>query len=115
MISLADATEQMGPLQQLLVDFLRGCSNLAPSTLILSLIIAAAAIFLGIKNGLAKKVVKAIEKNKIFKGIPFGFHFIRFWQTVLPVKIFDFFFGKVFGIYHAMDKFTGRKSGETKA
>ena len=57
----------------------------------------------------AKKVVKAIEKNKIFKGIPFGFHFIRFWQTVLPVKIFDFFFGKVFGIYHAMDKFTGRK------
>ena len=57
----------------------------------------------------AKKVVKAIEKNKIFKGIPFGFHFIRFWQTVLPVKTFDFFFGKVFGIYHAMDKFTGRK------
>lgn len=52
----------MGPLQQLLVDFLRGCSNLAPSTLILSLIIAAAAIFLGIKNGLAKKVVKVSEK-----------------------------------------------------
>ena len=61
----------------------------------------------------AKKVVKAIEKNKIFKGIPFGFHFIRFWQTVLPVKIFDFFFGKVFGIYHAMDKFTGRKPEQT--
>ena len=61
----------------------------------------------------AKKVVKAIEKNKIFKGIPFGFHFIRFWQTVLPVKIFDFFFGKVMGIYHAMDKFTGRKPDET--
>ena len=64
----------------------------------------------------AKKVVKAIEKNKIFKGIPFGFHFIRFWQTVLPVKIFDFFFGKVFGIYHAMDQFTGRKpEQQTKA
>ena len=57
----------------------------------------------------AKKVVKAIEKNKIFRGIPFGFHFIRFWQTILPVKIFDFFFGKVFGIYHAMDDFQGRK------
>ena len=62
----------------------------------------------------AKKVVKAIEKNKIFKGIPFGFHFIRFWQTVLPVKTFDFFFGKVFGIYHAMDKFTGRKETSKK-
>ena len=62
----------------------------------------------------AKKVVKAIEKNKIFKGIPFGFHFIRFWQTVLPIKTFDFFFGKVFGIYHAMDKFTGRKETSKK-
>jgi short-subunit dehydrogenase len=58
----------------------------------------------------AKKVIRAIEKNKMFKGIPFGFHFIRFWQFVLPTKIFDFFFGKVFGIYHAMDNFTGRKS-----
>ena len=63
----------------------------------------------------AKKVIRAIERNKIFKGIPFGFHFIRFWQTVLPVRIFDFFFGKVFGIYHAMDKFTGRKTDKTVA
>ena len=62
----------------------------------------------------AKKVIRAIERNKIFKGIPFGFHFIRFWQTVLPVKIFDFVFGKVFGIYHAMDKFTGRKAENTE-
>jgi short-subunit dehydrogenase len=58
----------------------------------------------------AKKVIRAIEKNKMFKGIPFGFHFIRFWQFILPTRIFDFFFGKVFGIYHAMDNFTGRKS-----
>ena len=58
----------------------------------------------------AKKVIRAIEKNKMFQGIPFGFHFIRFWQFILPTRIFDFFFGKVFGIYHAMDNFTGRKS-----
>ena len=58
----------------------------------------------------SRKVIKAIERNKIFKGIPFGFHFIRFWQTVLPVKVFDFFFGKVFGIYHAMDQFKGRNA-----
>lgn len=57
----------------------------------------------------ARKVIRAIEKNKTFKGIPFGFHFIRFWQTVLPTRVFDFFFGKVFGLYHAMDNFTGRK------
>lgn len=57
----------------------------------------------------AAKILRAIEKDKRFKGIPFGFHFIRFWQFLLPTRIFDFFFGKVFGIYHAMDNFTGRK------
>ena len=57
-----------------------------------------------------KRIILAIEKNKIFRGIPFGFHFIRFWQTILPIRIFDFIFGKVFGIYHAMDDFTGRKN-----
>ena len=57
----------------------------------------------------ARRVIKGIERNKIFCGIPFGFHFIRFWQTVLPFRIFDFFFGKVVGLYHAMDEFKGRK------
>jgi len=57
----------------------------------------------------SKKIIRAIEKDNWFAGIPFGFHFIRFWQGVLPVKIFDWFFGDVFGIYHTMDHFTGRK------
>ena len=58
----------------------------------------------------AKRVIRAIERNKAFRGIPFGFHFIRFWQAILPTRVFDFFFGKVSGIYHAMDQFTGRKN-----
>jgi len=57
----------------------------------------------------SKKIIKAIEKDKYFKGIPFPLHFIRFCQGVLPVKFFDWFYGDVFGIYHAMDHFTGRK------
>ena len=57
----------------------------------------------------AKRVIRAIERNKAFRGIPFGFHFIRFWQAILPTRGFDFFFGQVFGIYHTMDQFTGRK------
>ena len=57
----------------------------------------------------AAKIVRAIEKDRDFSGIPFGFHFIRFWQGVLPTKVFDWFFGEVFGIYHTMDHFTGRK------
>ena len=57
----------------------------------------------------ARKILRAVEKNRIFRGIPFGLHFIRFWQFILPIPVFDFFFGKVFGIYHTMDNFVGRK------
>ena len=57
----------------------------------------------------AHKIIRAIERNQSFRGIPFGFHFIRFWQAILPFRIFDFVFGTVFGIYSAMDNFTGRK------
>ena len=57
----------------------------------------------------ARKIIRAIERNRTFRGIPFGFHFIRFWQAILPIRIFDFVFGTVFGVYHAMDHFTGRK------
>lgn len=60
-----------------------------------------------------KRVIRAIEKNTRFRGIPFGFHFIRFCQAILPTTIFDFIFGKVVGIYHAMDEFTGRKKAGT--
>ena len=60
-----------------------------------------------------KRVIRAIEKNTRFRGIPFGFHFIRFCQAILPTTIFDFIFGNVVGIYHAMDEFTGRKKAGT--
>ena len=63
----------------------------------------------------AKRILKAIKRKKSFCGIPFGFHFIRFWQAILPVRVFDWFFGNVFGIYHAMDEFTGRKKQDTAA
>ena len=57
----------------------------------------------------AKKIMRAIERNTIFRGIPFGFHFIRFWQAILPLRVFDWLFGTVFGIYRTMDHFTGRR------
>ena len=59
-----------------------------------------------------RRIIRAIERNTRFRGIPFGFHFIRFWQTVLPTSVFDWFFGQVIGLYHAMDDFTGRKKAE---
>lgn len=57
----------------------------------------------------SEKILKATEKGKIFKGLPFSFHFIRLMQAILPVKVLDFIFGEFFGIYHVMDHFTGRK------
>ena len=63
----------------------------------------------------SKRVLRAIERNRNFRGIPFGFHFIRFWQAFLPTRVFDFFFGKVCRIYHAMDDITGRKKTDKAA
>lgn len=57
----------------------------------------------------AKRALCAVEKNKRFQGMPFAFRFARLMQGILPMRGADFIFGEVFGIYHAMDKFTGRK------
>jgi len=57
----------------------------------------------------ARKIIRAIERNRDFRGIPLGFHTIRFWQGVLPTSWFDFIFGRCFGIFSAMDNFKGRK------
>lgn len=57
----------------------------------------------------AAKIIRAVEVGKSFRGIPFAYHFIRIWQGLLPNFLFDFIFGKVFGVYSVMDHFTGRK------
>lgn len=61
----------------------------------------------------ARQIIRAIERNKrvkvVTKLIPFPYHFVRFMQGIMPTKVFDWFFGQVFGIYHSMDNFTGRE------
>ncbi|MBO4434225.1 MAG: SDR family NAD(P)-dependent oxidoreductase [Bacteroidales bacterium] len=57
----------------------------------------------------ARKAIRAIEKNRRYKGIPFGEHFIRFMQGICPVWLFDIVFGDVCGLYTVMNHFTGRK------
>lgn len=58
----------------------------------------------------ARKILRAIERNKNFCGMPFPFHLIRLCQGILPTCVFDWFFGQVFGVYHTMDHFTGRRN-----
>ena len=61
----------------------------------------------------ARQIIRAIEKSSLVKVvtklIPLPYHFVRFMQGILPVRLFDWVFGEVFGIYHSMDNFTGRK------
>lgn len=57
----------------------------------------------------ARRIIRAIERNTDFCGIPLGFHLIRFFQGLLPVSWFDTIFGHWCGIFSAMDGFTGRR------
>jgi len=57
----------------------------------------------------ARKALGAIEKNLNYKGIPFPAHFIRLMQGIFPVKLFDFVFGDICGLYTVMNHFKGRK------
>lgn len=57
----------------------------------------------------SRKILRSIERNRTFNGIPWGFHIVRFLQGIFPIPVFDFMFGQLFGVYHTMDHFTGRK------
>lgn len=57
----------------------------------------------------AARIIRSIEKNIRFKGVPFAFRFARLMQGILPMRGADLVFGELFGIYHAMDHFTGRR------
>ena len=58
----------------------------------------------------ALTIIKAIEKNKIMITLPgYIYRITRFGQAVLPIRGFDWFAGKVLGIYKTMEHFTGRE------
>ncbi len=56
------------------------------------------------------KIIRAIEKNKIFISHPWGWRTVRFMQGLLGMRGFDRIVGKGMGIYSTMDDFTGRKA-----
>ena len=67
----------------------------------------------------SRTIIRAIERNTDFKCIirmivPLSMHFVRLMQGLLPTRLFDYLFGRVFGIFHTMDHFTGRKAESGK-
>lgn len=57
----------------------------------------------------AKKIVRSIEKGRPIASMPWSIHFVRFFQGIFPIWFFDWFVGKVLGIYKTMDDFKGHK------
>lgn len=59
----------------------------------------------------ALTIIKAIEKNKPRITIPgYIYRLTRFGQALLSVNAFDWFAGRVLGIYKTMEHFTGREN-----
>lgn len=57
----------------------------------------------------ANKIIRGIEKGKVFVKMPIIVRFVRLAQALLPVRVFDWIIGKGLGIYKTMAEFTGRK------
>jgi all-trans-retinol dehydrogenase (NAD+) len=54
------------------------------------------------------KIIRGIENNKPIISMPWSIHFVRFFQGIFSVRIFDWFVGDILGIYKTMDEFKGR-------
>lgn len=59
----------------------------------------------------ASTIIKAIENDIVMLTLPgYIYRVTRLGQAILPIKAFDWFAGKVLGIYKTMEHFTGRKN-----
>lgn len=57
---------------------------------------------------IAKKIISAIQKDKIHLREPFMVKILPFLKGILPTRVFDFVAGRLFQVYHSMDTFKGR-------
>lgn len=58
---------------------------------------------------IAKKIIYAVQKDKIHLREPFMVKILPFLKGILPTRVFDFVAGRLFQVYHSMDTFEGRK------
>ena len=57
----------------------------------------------------ADKIIRGIEKDKIYVSMPWSVRFVRLGQALMPQRIFDKVIGDWGGIYSTMDEFKGRE------
>jgi all-trans-retinol dehydrogenase (NAD+) len=58
----------------------------------------------------ARKIIRGIERNRLFVSMPWSVHFVRLSQGLLPFAVYDWFVGRVLGIYRTMEHFEGHKN-----
>jgi hypothetical protein len=59
-------------------------------------------------NIAAEKIIKGIEKNKLFVRMPGIVYTLPFIKGILPTRWFDLIVGKWMGVYKSMNDFKGR-------
>ena len=52
-------------------------------------------------------IISGVERNKLFVRKPFMVNSLNFIKGILPTRAFDWFVGKVLGVYKSMDEFKG--------
>ncbi|PKR80647.1 short-chain dehydrogenase [Brumimicrobium salinarum] len=58
----------------------------------------------------ALKIIKSIEKGRYMVTLPgYIYRITRLGQAIMPLRLFDWFAGRVLGIYKTMEHFVGRK------
>ena len=58
----------------------------------------------------ARKVIRGIERNRPIVSMPLSMRLVRFCQGIMPIGFFDWFMGRVMGIYRTMEHFKGHDS-----
>lgn len=53
------------------------------------------------------KIIKAIENNRLFVRMPLLVNFLPFVRGILPARVFDWFAGRILGVYESMAGFAG--------
>ncbi|MEO1021576.1 MAG: SDR family oxidoreductase [Bacteroidota bacterium] len=61
-------------------------------------------------DDITKKILDAVEHDKVILREPLIVKFAPFLKGVLPQKIYDFVAGNLFRVYSSMDTFIGRKT-----
>lgn len=54
-----------------------------------------------------QKVWEAMKKGKVAVRAPWTVYLVAAMKGILPIRLFDFIFGTIFGVYKSMDKFKG--------